>query len=285
MQFGLWFEPEMINFDSETARAHPEWIMATGDRWPIPSRHQQVINLGMPECYDYVRDALMAMLDEYKISYIKWDHNRDLIDAGTAPSGRPGVHEQTLAFYRMVAELKAAYPGLEIESCSSGGARVDLGVLAYADRIWVSDCIDPLDRQQMNRWTTQLVPPELMGSHIASGLSYTTGRHHTLSFRAVTAIFGHLGVEWDLAAASSSSWPIWLSGSPSSRTTGRCSWAVTWCALDLADQSVQVHGVVTPDRSAAIFAVASLAQPDVTHWVGFGSPAWNRTGSTGCDHC
>ncbi len=202
MQFGLWFEPEMINFNSEAARAHPEWIMATGDRWPIPSRHQHVINLGVPECYEFIRDALLRLLDEYKISYIKWDHNRDLVDAGTAPSGRAGVHEQTLAFYRMVAELKAAYPGRDIESCSSGGARVDLGVLQHADRIWVSDCIDPLDRQQMNRWTTQLVRPELMGSHIASRESHTTGRHHTISFRAVTAIFGHLGVEWDLALAS-----------------------------------------------------------------------------------
>ena len=85
--------------------------MATGDRWPVASRYQQVINLGVPECYAYIRDAMLRLLDEYKISYIKWDHNRDLVDAGTAPSGRPGVHEQTLAFYRLVAELKAAYPG------------------------------------------------------------------------------------------------------------------------------------------------------------------------------
>jgi len=119
MEFGLWFEPEMINLDSATARRHPEWIMATGDRLPVESRHQQVINLGIPECYAHVRDAIFDILAEYRIGYIKWDHNRDLIDAGTAPDGRPGVHEQTLAFYRLVEEIKAAHPGLEIESCSS----------------------------------------------------------------------------------------------------------------------------------------------------------------------
>ena len=188
MQFGLWFEPEMVNLDSAVARAHPDWIMATGHRLPVESRHQQVINLGIPECYAYIRDAIFDILAEYKISYIKWDHNRDLIDAGTAPDGRPGVHTQTLAFYRLVDEIKTAHPGLEIESCSSGGARVDLGVLERTDRIWVSDCIDPVERQQMNRWTSQLLPPELLGSHIASPRSHTTGRVSDLSFRAATAI-------------------------------------------------------------------------------------------------
>jgi alpha-galactosidase len=104
--------------------------------------------------------------------------------------------------YRLMDELRAAHPGLEIESCSSGGARVDLGVLERTDRIWVSDNIDPHDRQQMLRWTTQLVPPEYLGSHIASGASHTTGRRHDLAFRAGTAIFGHLGIEGDLATAS-----------------------------------------------------------------------------------
>ena len=176
------------------------------------------------------------------------------------------MHEQTLAFYRMVAELKAAYPGLDIESCSSGGARVDLGVLQHADRIWVSDCIDPLDRQQMNRWTTQLVPPELMGSHIASRESHTTGRHHTISFRAVTAIFGHLGVEWDLALASEAELAdltAWITFYKAHRPLLLGGDLVR---TDLSDHSVQVHGVVAPDQSAAIFAVASLTQSDVTHW-------------------
>ena len=85
MEFGLWFEPEMVNLDSDVARAHPEWVMATGGRMPVEARFQQVLNLGIPACYDYIRDAIFAILAEYDIGYIKWDHNRDLIDAGTAP--------------------------------------------------------------------------------------------------------------------------------------------------------------------------------------------------------
>jgi alpha-galactosidase len=263
MEFGLWFEPEMVNPDSNVARAHPEWVMQTGGRLPIEGRNQQVLNLGIPDCYAYVRDAMRAILDEYDIGYIKWDHNRDLVDAGTAPDGRPGVHEQTLAFYRLVDELKAAYAGLEIESCSSGGARVDLGVLERTERVWVSDNIDPLDRQQMNRWTTQLIPPEMMGSHIASGRSHTTGRVHDLSFRAASAVFGHLGVEWDLAEA----------------TDGELAELGDWIAffkqerdlllggdlvrVDFPDPTVFAHGVVAPDQSRALYSLASMAQSEV----------------------
>jgi alpha-galactosidase len=263
MEFGLWFEPEMINLDSATARRQPNWIMATGDRLPVQSRHQQVINLGIPECYAHVRDAILDILAEYKISYIKWDHNRDLIDAGTAPDGRPGVHEQTLAFYRLVDEIKAAHPGLEIESCSSGGARVDLGVLERTDRIWVSDCIDPLERQQMNRWTSQLVPPELMGSHIASAQSHTTGRVHDLSFRAATAIFGHLGIEWDLTKATDQELADlrdWISFYKANRPLLMGGDLVR---VDFPDPAILAYGIIAADRSAAIYTVASIGTSDV----------------------
>jgi alpha-galactosidase len=263
MEFGLWFEPEMINLDSATAREHPDWIMSTGNRLPVESRHQQVINLGIPECYSYVRNAIFDILREYKISYIKWDHNRDLIDAGTAPDGRPGVHEQTLAFYRLVDEIKAAHPGLEIETCSSGGARVDLGVLERTDRIWVSDCIDPLERQQMIRWTSQLVPPELLGSHIASGRSHTTGRVHDLSFRAVTAIFGHLGIEWDLSAATAQELADlreWVNFYKANR---RLLMGGELVRVDLPDPSILAYGIVASDRSEAIYSVAVMSQSEV----------------------
>jgi alpha-galactosidase len=263
MEFGLWFEPEMVNLDSEVAGAHPDWIMATGNRLPVESRHQQVINLGIPECYAYIRDAILDILAEYEISYIKWDHNRDLIDAGSQPGGRPGVHEQTLAFYRLVDEIKAAHPGLEIESCSSGGARVDLGVLERTDRIWVSDCIDPVERQQMNRWTSQLLPPELLGAHIASGRSHTTGRVHDLSFRAATAIFGHLGIEWDITAATAqqlAELADWVSFYKANRPLLMGGDLVR---LDFPDPTLYAHGVIAPDRSSAIYTVASIGRSDV----------------------
>lgn len=262
MQFGLWFEPEMVNIDSDVARAHPEWVMGTGGRLPHESRHQQVINLGIPECYAYIRDAIFAILAEYDISYIKWDHNRDLVEAGTQPSGRPGVHEQTLAVYLLIDEIKAAHPGLEIESCSSGGARVDLGILERTDRVWVSDCIDPHDRQHMLQWTGQLLPPELMGSHIATGISHTTGRAHDLGFRAATAIFGHLGIEWDLRQATETErvdLAAWIAFYKQWRVligTG------SLVRVD-TDPSQVAKGIVAADGSAALFSFASVDRPVV----------------------
>jgi len=253
----------MVNLDSDVARAHPEWVMATGGRLPLESRHQQVLNLGIPECYAYIKNAMSAILEEYDIGYIKWDHNRDLIDAGTAPTGVPGVHAQTLATYHLIDELKAAHPGLEIESCSSGGARVDLGILERTDRVWVSDNIDPLDRQQMNRWTTQLIPPELMGSHIASGRSHTTGRFHDISFRAATAVFGHLGIEWDLTQATEDeldqlrSWIEFFKAERGLLLRGDL------VRIDYPDPTVYVNGVVAPDRSRGIYSLAAVARSDV----------------------
>ncbi len=116
-----------------------------------------MLNLGIPECYAHIRDALFAILAEYDIAYLKWDHNRDLVDAGSHPDGRPGVHAQTLAVYRLLDELRAAHPRLGIESCSSGGGRVDLGILQRTDRsvivaggqtwmmpaTWISSSIGP----------------------------------------------------------------------------------------------------------------------------------------------
>jgi alpha-galactosidase len=204
-----------------------------------------------------VKAQILAVLDEYDIGYIKWDHNRDLIEAGDQTrGGRPAVHAQTLAFYRLLDEIRSAHPGLEIESCSSGGARVDLGVLERTDRIWVSDNIDPHDRQRMLRWTTQLIPPEFMGSHIASGRSHTTGRRHDLSFRAATAIFGHLGIEWDLARASAAeiaelgAWIVFYTEHRDLLLGGDL------VRMDGCPDDVLVHGVVAPDRSAALFAMA-----------------------------
>jgi alpha-galactosidase len=264
MEFGLWFEPEMVNENSELARAHPEWIMQTGGRLPVRSRSQQVLNLGIDEAYEHILERMSSILTEYDIAYIKWDHNRDLIDAGTYPTGVAGVHLQTLAAYRLMEELKQRFPGLEIESCSSGGARVDLGVLERTDRVWVSDCIDPLDRQQMNRWTMQLLPAELLGSHVASGVNHTTGRRHELSFRAGTALFGHFGIEWDLAQATPqelSDLTEWIELYKRHRALMHTGDLVR---ADEVDPTLQVYGVVAADRSEALMFLAFLGRSEVS---------------------
>lgn len=263
MQFGLWFEPEMVNEDSDVARAHPEWIMAPSpDRRPLESRHQQVLNLTIPEAWQHVFDQMHALLDQYEISYLKWDHNRDLIEAATSATGAAATHAQTLAAYRLLAALKQSHPGLEIESCSSGGARVDLGVLQLTDRVWVSDCIDPLERQQMNRWTAQLIPLELMGSHIASGASHTTGRLHTLGFRAASALFGHLGVEWDLARASAQELDELRAWIALHKRHRELLFTGDYVRADRGEDSLWVYGVLASDAEQALFEVACVRTSD-----------------------
>jgi len=261
MEFGLWVEPEMVNPDSDLARAHPDWILRTGGRTPITSRRQQVLDLANPDAYAYLLERLDALLTEYPISYLKWDHNRDLVDAGHGPLGVPGVHAQTLAVYRLIDELRARHPGVEIESCSSGGLRVDLEILQRTDRIWGSDQTDPLERQQIQRWTAQLLPPELIGAHVAAPRSHSTARTHDLSFRAGTALFGSFGIEWDLTATG-----------PQERTE-LAAWVQlykdvrglihtgTLVRADQHDPSFALHGAVAPDRSDALYALVQLATP------------------------
>ena len=259
MQFGLWVEPEMVNPDSDLARAHPEWILATGDRQPPLSRFQQVLDLGQQGAYDYILERLDALLTEYDIAYLKWDHNRDLIDAGHQPGGEPGVHAQTAAVYRLMDELRERHPGLEIESCSSGGARVDLGILERTDRVWASDCIDALERQSIQRWTGLLLPPELIGSHVGAPRAHTTGRTHDLSFRAGTALFGHFGIEWDVASATPEErdqLAQWVALYKQLRTLLHSGTVVR---AQSPDPALWLHGVVSPDGDEAVFAVVAVA--------------------------
>jgi alpha-galactosidase len=259
MEFGLWVEPEMVNPDSDLARAHPEWVMATGGRIPPPSRHQQVLDLGHPGAYGYLLERLDALLTEYPIGYLKWDHNRDLIDAGHSPRGEAGVHAQTLALYRLLDELRARHPGVEIESCSSGGARVDLGILERTDRVWASDCIDALERQQIQRWTAQLLSPELIGSHVGAPVAHTTGRRHTVDFRAGTALFGHFGIEWDLTSAAAEERERLTRWVELYKQLRGLLHSGTVVRADHPDPGLWVHGVVAADTSRAVYALVSTA--------------------------
>lgn len=263
MEFGLWFEPEMVNEDSDLAREHPEWIMQADGRLPVRARNQQVLDLAIPAAYEHVLARLTAVIGEVGVDYVKWDHNRDLVEAGSRGAGA-AVHEQTLAAYRLMAALKERFPALEIESCSSGGSRVDLGVVEHTDRVWTSDCIDPLERQQMNRWTMQLLPPEMLGSHIASGTNHTTGRRHTLAFRAGTALFGHLGIEWDLATATEAEereLTEWIALYKAHRDLLHHGDLVR---VDQADPTQLVYGSVAPDRREALFFLAVVGRSEVS---------------------
>ena len=157
-----------------------------------------MLDLTNPDAFAHILERLHDLVVDYDVAYLKWDHNRDLVAAGHPATGAPAIHAQTLAVYRLLDELRARHPRLEIESCASGGGRIDLGILARTDRVHTSDNHDPLDRLRMLRWTGLLVPPEMLGSHVASPTSSVTGRTHDLTFRCAVALIGHFGIEWDV---------------------------------------------------------------------------------------
>ena len=256
MEFGLWFEGEMVNPDSDLFRAHPDWVLGAGGRIPATSRNQLVLNLTNPDAYRHIFDQIDKVLSENDISYIKWDHNRFLVEAGS--QNHAAVHQQTLAIYKLFDELKANHPGLEIESCSSGGGRIDLGMIDHSDRFWTSDCNDALERQYIQRYTQFGIPPELLGSHIGPTKSHTTGRVHELSFRAVTALFGHAGLEWDITTCSDdekAQLKTWASYYKSKRSLIHSGSMVR---VDMVNQEIFVHGVVSKDKSQGLFAYVNL---------------------------
>jgi alpha-galactosidase len=260
MEFGLWVEPEMVNVDSDIIRAHPDWIASPetlpGGRLPLEWRHQQIIDLVNPEAWQYIYDRLDALLSANDISCLKWDQNRDLAEHGHA--GRPSVHEQTLAAYRLFDALRAAHPGVEIESCSSGGGRVDLGILERTDRIWASDCNDALERQTIQRWTGVVVPPELVGAHIGPTTSHTTARSHDLSFRAITAMFGHFGMEWDVRQVQGPEREELRRFIELYKAHRDLIHSGRMVRADLTDESLMLHGVVSHDDDAALFALVRV---------------------------
>ena len=194
MQFGIWFEPEMINPVSELYRKHPDWALQIDGRPLLQSRTQLVLDLTRQEVSDYLFAKIDAVLANHAVSYVKWDMNRDLTHAG-GRDGRVKTSAQTRAVYALMDRVRKAHPNVEIESCASGGGRIDFGVLARTHRVWTSDCTDALERLEIQRGASLFVPPEILGSHISASPNHQTGRRHTLAFRALVAMAYHLGVE------------------------------------------------------------------------------------------
>jgi alpha-galactosidase len=259
LQFGLWLEPEMVNPDSDLFRAHPDWVLAAGERLPLLQRNQFVLDLTTPDAYAYLSARLDTLLTDNAVDYVKWDHNRDLLEAGSSRHDfAPAVHLQNKAYYRLLDGLRARHPDVAFESCASGGGRIDLGVLERVQRVWTSDMTDALSRQLIQRWTVQLVAPEYLGAHVSAPTSHQTGRTLSLDFRAATALFGAFGIEWDLTEAA----------------TGDLDRLAEWVALhkqwrpllhsgrvvrvDTSDPAVLAHGVVAADRRSALIAHVQL---------------------------
>lgn len=282
MEFGLWFEPEMISLDSDIARAHPEWVLRPGSsRLPLPGRDQYVIDLSNPQAWDYLYTEISTLVDALGIDYIKWDHNRFVTEAISSYTGRPAGHGQTLALYALLDALRKRFGHLEIESCSSGGGRVDLGILSRTDRVWASDCTDPLERVDIQRHTSLLVPPEMIGAHIAESPSHMTGRSTRLATRASVAFSGHLGIEWNILTMDDEQLvPLrrWIAlytqarrewsaenlyikdGTTAALPQGSQNsvWGARAVHADIADPAVRLDGLISPDERWSVWCFAAL---------------------------
>ncbi len=197
MEFGLWFEPEMVNPDSELHRKHPDWALQISGRPMLTARNQLVLDVSRPEVSQYLFEKMDVLLHALPIRYIKWDHNRDLAAAGNL-QGYAAWHAQVPAAYALMDRLRAAHPALEIESCSGGGGRIDFCVLQRTHRVWTSDNIDALSRVDIQRGFLQFFPPDIMGAHIGTAPAHSTGRTQAMAFRGAVALPGHLGVELDV---------------------------------------------------------------------------------------
>jgi alpha-galactosidase len=261
MEFGLWFEPEMVNLDSELARAHPGWLLAPSEGLGPVARDQYVLNIAHPEAHAYLIERLDTLVAEYRIDYIKWDHNRDLYEAvyRTPDGDRPGVHRQTLALYSLMDELRRRHPALEIETCSGGGGRIDLGILERTDRVWASDCNDPVERMEIERWTSLLLPPELIGSHLGAAVAHTTGRSTAEPYRLIASLFAHAGIEWDLTTCTDEQLDRIAAWGGIYRDLRGLVHSGRVVNADLDDVNTSLRGIVAQDGSTAVFTWSRTA--------------------------
>lgn len=202
LKFGLWIEPEMVNKNSELYRAHPDWILSTPDRFESPSRYQHVLDYSRPEVVDAIFNMLNQLLSTSKISYIKWDMNRYITEcySRAASSEEQGMvmHKYIMGVYDLYSRLLDQYPELLFESCSSGGARFDPGMLYYSPQVWCSDNTDAVERQKIQYGTSMVYPVSTMGAHVSAVPNHQVNRITPLNTRGNVAYFGAFGYELDL---------------------------------------------------------------------------------------
>ena len=186
MAFGIWFEPEMVSPDSNIFRAHPDWALGSADQ--IMGRQQLALDMSNQEVRDFLFERIGKILDDHAIDYIKWDHNRVLPTPDAA---------LTRGSYALLDRLREAYPGVEIESCASGGGRIDFGILSRTHRVWLSDSNDAVERLKIQHNASIFLPMVVTGSHVGPRTSHTSGRVLDIRFRAWVAAQRHMGFELD----------------------------------------------------------------------------------------
>jgi alpha-galactosidase len=198
MDFGLWVEPEMINPDSNLYRKHPEWVLNFPGRPRSESRNQLVLNLARTDVRDYVEGFLDKILTENDIAFLKWDYNRNWSEPGwdqlPADEQKKVYVEFIRNLYSILADLRRKHPKVEIESCSGGGGRVDLGILHYTDEVWTSDNTDPFDRLLMQDGFSYAYTPQVMMAWVTDSPHWQNKRTTSLAYRMLSAMQGSLGI-------------------------------------------------------------------------------------------
>lgn len=202
LQFGLWFEPEMISEDSDLYRAHPDWCIHVPNRRRTKSRHQLVLDLTNKDVRDYIVDAVCKILAGAPISYVKWDFNRNLTEMGSAflpqERQRETAHRYVLGLYDIMNRITSAFPEVLFESCSGGGGRFDPGILYYMPQTWTSDDTDAVERLFIQYGTSMVYPPITMAAHVSAVPNHQVHRSTSLDMRGHVAMAGNLGYELDL---------------------------------------------------------------------------------------
>jgi alpha-galactosidase len=198
MDFGLWVEPEMVNPDSDLYRNHPEWVLNFKGRPETQQRNQLVLNLARPDVHAYILGFLDKLLTENDIAFLKWDYNRNWSEPGwdqVPPAEQKQVYvEYTKNLYAILAELRQRHPKVEIESCSGGGGRVDLGILKYVDEVWPSDNTDPFDRLTQQNGFTYAYAPQIMMAWVTDSPHWLNNRTTSLQYRMLSSMQGSLGI-------------------------------------------------------------------------------------------
>jgi alpha-galactosidase len=271
MEMGIWFEPEMVNPDSDLFRAHPDWILQIAGTEQVPFRNQYVLDVSRAEVADYLFVQIDAILAAHNIGYVKWDMNRDLNHPGDA-TGRPRAHAQVAAVYALMDRLRARHPTVEIESCASGGARADFGILAHTDRVWTSDSNDALDRQAIQRGASFFLPLDVMGSHVGPRHCHITGRSLSMAMRAGTALMGHMGLELNLLEEPAHELEELQAGIELYKKHRQLLHNGNFFRLE-TPHYLNAVGVVAADQNEALFSVAFLTghpriKPDTIYFPG-----------------
>ena len=193
MQFGLWVEPEMVNPDSDLYRRHPDWVLHFPGRPRTESRHQLILDFGRPEVVEHIYDVLNRLLTDHPIDFIKWDMNRYASEPGSV-AGKSIWQAHTAAVYGIIDRLRREHPALQIESCSGGGGRVDLGILGRVEQVWTSDNTDAFHRLHIQEGFSLAYPARVMEAWVTHAQNHQTGRITPLSLRFDVAMRGALGI-------------------------------------------------------------------------------------------